>query len=276
MIPTFLLTRLVSRYSKVVLGGDGGDELFGGYNAYRGAVALDRWRTSLPSVIRYLLSRAAKVSLPVGYLNRNAMIGLYGPIEQTIARIGLVFDSSYRQALAPCLRDLPDRDEAIHWKMGLVEPERGVPAAFMASDFLSYLPEDILVKVDRASMASSLEVRSPFLDVRIIEFAFSQVPNNLRATKTEQKILLKRLARRLLPKDFDISRKQGFSVPLSRWLPLSERMRLCDEYAQVYGKAFDFDVLRPLMRSERPGSVARIFGIVLLMEWMRAHKVSIS
>ena len=84
-------------------------------------------------------------------------------------------------------------------------------------DFENYLAEDILVKVDRASMLNSLEVRAPLLDYRIIEFAFGRVPDRLRATSTERKILLKMLARRLLPAALDIQRKQGFSLPLNRW-----------------------------------------------------------
>src|SRR2546429_8675042 len=114
-----------------------------------------------------------------------------------------MFDSEQRARLIPALREVGSTDAPLQWKRTLVEPQRGVPGAFMASDFRSYLPEDILVKVDRASMANSLEVRTPFLDVRIIEFAFRCVPNSLRATRFERKVLLKRLAERILPPGFD-------------------------------------------------------------------------
>src|SRR5678815_3854207 len=81
----------------------------------------------------------------------------------------------------------PSIDGPLRWKRALVEPERGVPGGHMAREFRSHLPGDILVKVDRASMAHSLEVRSPFLDSRIIEFAFAQVPNALRASDAQRK-----------------------------------------------------------------------------------------
>ena len=85
-------------------------------------------------------------------------------------------------------------------------------------DFMNYLPEDILVKVDRASMANSLEIRAPFLDHKLIEYAFKEVPSHLKANTFERKIILKHLARKLLPKSFDFKRKQGFSIPINNWL----------------------------------------------------------
>ena len=85
-------------------------------------------------------------------------------------------------------------------------------------DFENYLAEDILVKVDRASMLNSLEVRAPLLDYRVIEFAFGKVPSALKATASGRKLLLKKLAATLLPPGFDARRKQGFSIPLASWL----------------------------------------------------------
>src|SRR5678816_1589964 len=85
-------------------------------------------------------------------------------------------------------------------------------------DFENYMAEDILVKIDRASMLNSVELRSPLLDYRLVEFAFGKVPSYLKATVKGRKVLLKRLADRLLPPQFDQERKQGFSIPLASWL----------------------------------------------------------
>ena len=85
-------------------------------------------------------------------------------------------------------------------------------------DFENYLPDDILVKVDRASMLASLEMRAPFLDFRIAEFAFGKVSSRLKTNSRERKILLKRLCKKVLPPEFNADRKQGFSVPLPVWL----------------------------------------------------------
>src|SRR6185503_12902085 len=84
-------------------------------------------------------------------------------------------------------------------------------------DFMTYLVDDILVKVDRSSMLASLEVRAPWLDCRLIEFAFGRVPDRLKATSNERKILPRKLGERLLPPSMDLRRKQGFSLPLDSW-----------------------------------------------------------
>ena len=85
-------------------------------------------------------------------------------------------------------------------------------------DFKLFLTEDLLVKIDRASMLNSLELRSPFLDKKLIEFAFNDVSSELKSNQKDKKILLKKLARKLLPEKFDINRKQGFSVPIGEWI----------------------------------------------------------
>ena len=85
-------------------------------------------------------------------------------------------------------------------------------------DFNNFMTEDILVKIDRASMLNSLELRAPFLDHRVLEFAFGRVPSSLKTTFMSRKIFLKKLAKKLLPPNFDRQRKQGFGVPLDEWL----------------------------------------------------------
>ena len=82
----------------------------------------------------------------------------------------------------------------------------------MIMDFENYMAEDILVKIDRASMLNSIELRAPFLDHRLIEYAFKNIPSNMKATSNSRKIILKMLAKKLLPDNFDLKRKQGFSI----------------------------------------------------------------
>jgi asparagine synthase (glutamine-hydrolysing) len=275
MIPTFLLTQLIGKHCKVVLGGDGGDELFGGYRAYQGAILQDAMRKVLPRPVRSLVATLAEEVLPVGFRNRNGIIGLRESLADGAARMGHMFSSMQRTSIVPALRELGSSEPSFYWKRDLVEPQRGVPGAFMASDFRSYLPEDILVKVDRASMANSLEVRAPFLDVRIIEFAFRCVPNRMRVTRKERKILLKRLAERILPADFDADRKQGFSIPLAEWTTPAYRAHWCDTFESLFSHVFDFRAIRRLMREEHAGSVSRSFGLLVLMHWMHAWGMSV-
>ena len=105
------------------------------------------------------------------------------------------------------------------------------------------MPEDILVKVDRASMLNSLEMRAPFLDYRIIEFAFRDVPSNFKTTTSNRKIILKRLAKKLLPEKVDLTRKQGFAIPLKHWLKKGEWLdyfsdTLLDTNNSIFNKKF--------------------------------------
>lgn len=274
MIPTYLLSRLVVQHGKAVLGGDGGDELFGGYRAYQGALRLEAARAALPRWLRRGIAAGARTILPVGYPGRNAVANLGGTLAEGVAGVGIMFDAGMRARLVPTLGRANELDAPERWKRALVDDSRGVPGAFMASDFRSYLPGDILVKVDRASMASSLEVRAPFLDRRLVEFAFAKVPNRLRTTGDERKILLRRLARKLLPPDFDVARKQGFSIPLAAWLTPQLRESACAHFEGRFGAFFDFGEVRRLLGSQHVGGVTRVFALLMLMHWMEAHDVA--
>ncbi|HVG43823.1 MAG TPA: asparagine synthase-related protein, partial [Longimicrobium sp.] len=145
-----------------------------------------------------------------------------------------------------------------------------------AADFASFLPDDILVKVDRAAMLSSLEVRAPFLDHRIVELAFGRVPDRLRATPGQGKVLPKLLARRVLPPELDVRHKRGFNLPLSRWF----KGAWGDTIAQVLGEAprdlFDPGALQALLAGQRRGlsNPHRLFALTIFELWRREYGVS--
>ena len=143
-------------------------------------------------------------------------------------------------------------------------------------DFANYLAEDILVKVDRASMLSSLEMRAPLLDYRLIEFAFGKVPSRLKATCTEKKILLKRLTARILPPEFDQKRKQGFSIPLGDWLKGGTFRTLFNEVLLDPQCSFDADTVDSLLRGQDKGrsNGERLFALVLFELWRRENAVT--
>ena len=143
------------------------------------------------------------------------------------------------------------------------------------TDFENYLPEDVLVKVDRASMLNSVEVRAPFLDVSVIEFAFGQVPSTLKATAHDRKRLLKALAKRVLPPAFDQHRKQGFSIPIDSWLRSDDwqeffRGVLLDAQQTL----FDHRVIGQLLDAQRRGAFngERLFGLVMFELWRRVYR----
>jgi asparagine synthase (glutamine-hydrolysing) len=147
----------------------------------------------------------------------------------------------------------------------------------MGVDFRSYLVDDILVKVDRASMLTSLEVRAPLLDPRIVEFAYGRVPNHLRAWKGERKVLLRKLARRVLPPTLDITRKQGFSIPIAKWFKGNWGTFMRDVLASPEQTLFDRKVVDSLIAGEEMGLVNthRIFALTLFELWRREYAVTL-
>lgn len=276
MIPTYLLAKTVSRHCKVVLGGDGGDELFGGYRSYQTLLTRERQQRHLPAAGRSLLAAAARYLLPPGTKGRNPLMGLGGGIADAIAQSAVWTDDFDFARTSPLLERNSPAQTPKQWRRSLVDAERGLPGAAMAADFRSYLPEDILVKVDRASMLCSLEVRAPFLDRRIIEFAFARVPNQLRATLAERKILLKRLARRLLPPTLDIDRKQGFTIPTSKWLTARVVDEWMEECAEQIKAVLSDGALKRLRRPQRNLAAEHgLFAAMMLTTWMRIYRVAV-
>ena len=275
MIPTYLLAKTVSQHCKVVVGGDGGDELFGGYRSYQSALQREKLRARLPRAARSLVAATARRILPNGAKGRNALMALNGTTADGIAQSAVWTDPADYPRISPWLFRGSQKYSPTLWRRNLVEEARGLPGAAMAADFRSYLPEDILVKVDRAAMLCSLEVRAPFLDQRVIEFAYERIPNRLQATLQQRKILLKRLAKRLLPPDLDIDRKQGFTIPISKWLTpaiLQDWRDDCRE--QIQSVLSDAAVRRLIRRRENMAGEHSLYAAIMLTTWMRHYHVA--
>jgi asparagine synthase (glutamine-hydrolysing) len=130
---------------------------------------------------------------------------------------------------------------------------------------------------DLANMLNSLEVRSPLLDQRMIEFAFGKVPSRLKATPTEKKIQLKRLCSRLLPPELDLQRKQGFSMPMNVWLKGGPFRTLFDDVLRDPQCSFDAQTVNKLMRDQDKGRFngERLFGLVMFELWRREYGISL-
>jgi asparagine synthase (glutamine-hydrolysing) len=217
-IPTWYVSQMARRHVTVVLSGDGGDELFGGYERYvpsARVAAVDRY---LPPAIR----RAAGLvggGLPYGTRGKNFLqhIGRsdHGRYLDEISfftaeeKAGLLSSSVREQLDAATPEAAIDRHFARY---------RGLPwpSQMMRFDAETYLPEDVLTKVDRMSMAHSIESRVPLLDNEVIDVAMS-FPSDLKIANGRQKHVLKRVAERLLPAEVIARPKQGFAVPLGLW-----------------------------------------------------------
>jgi asparagine synthase (glutamine-hydrolysing) len=276
MIPTHLVSRVVRSQCTVALGGDGGDELFGGYSHYDRLLLLEKRFGWVPRPVRAPIARRVSSALPLGFKGRNWLQALATDLDNGVPMVASYFDRARRRTLMSRYATWPLVAESA-WEQGARVPGDLLQRATRV-DFARYLPEDILVKVDRASMLSSLEVRAPMLGRRVIEFAFGRVPSKLKATAARRKLLLKRLASRILPPEFDQARKQGFAVPLAEWLKSGPwRKYFEDVLLGPEQTTFDRGVVRALFAGHDRGSnnSERLFGLLMFELWRREYGIAI-
>ncbi|HKQ13570.1 MAG TPA: asparagine synthase (glutamine-hydrolyzing) [Steroidobacteraceae bacterium] len=274
MVPTYLVSRVVRNHCTVALGGDGGDELFGGYPHYDRMLRMAGSLRIVPRSVRCALSAAAGRLVPPGVRGRSWLRAADTDLHADVPAVLQIFDAVTRKRLLQGNRRWAAVAESL--RRTRLPSEADLLQRATRLDFESYLAEDLLVKVDRASMLSSLEVRAPLLDVAVIEFAFGRVPSRLKATRGARKILLKKLAARLLPPSFDRARKQGFSIPLSSWLSAGPWREFFREVLLDGDTAwFDRKLVTGMLDGERRGRAngERLYGLVMFELWRREYRV---
>jgi asparagine synthase (glutamine-hydrolysing) len=215
-IPTYAVSQLASKHVKVVLSGDGGDELFAGYDRYV-VERRERMFRHVPPRARRAL-RALAQHLPPFVRGRRLLEHVLLPDDQRYLDAATLFGPPEQEALLrPELRALvaaqdPWREERRH----LARRHGDWLNALQYLDLTGYLPQDVLTKVDRMSMAHSLEVRVPLLDHRLVEFA-ATLPRSMKLRGGTTKYLLKRALRGRVPDAILARPKRGFAIPLGRW-----------------------------------------------------------
>lgn len=278
MIPAFLLCSLIREHATVALGGDGADELFGGYPHHRWFSQLAAFRQWMPKQLQLPLHKLAARCIPVGTRGRNFLLGLLSPKEKALDQFNVYFsEAATKQILSDsslqAMNHL-DLDFEIHRLSTQLTEDIGSDNIPLI-DFLSYLPNDILAKVDRASMLTSLEVRSPWLDKQIIEYAYEKIPIRLKYSPKKLKCIPKALAARLLPDSLDLNRKQGFSIPLHKWFSGEWGGFFNEVLMESDSNLFKRDGLAELMRN--PGNagrnVQRLFALTMLELWRREYGI---
>jgi asparagine synthase (glutamine-hydrolysing) len=228
-IPMLLVSRLARRQVTVALSGDGGDEIFAGYNRYAQMAAIMRIVRRTPGAVRWL------ARLGHGLVTAPALAPLHGLLppllhsraERWLGRIAAIdgveiFEPGYRRMLQQGLepeRVFPRAEELQEplWSGQLAHRFPGVTERCQMLDTLSYLPDDILVKVDRATMAASLEARAPLLDHRVFDMAW-RLPDRMKLRQGVGKWALRELLYRRVPRPLVDRPKMGFGVPIDRWL----------------------------------------------------------
>ncbi|HTB14743.1 MAG TPA: asparagine synthase (glutamine-hydrolyzing) [Bryobacteraceae bacterium] len=266
-IPVWFLSRMCRSEVTVALSGDGADELFGGYNTYLADSYAKKLR-QLPLGIRKLAARMTRL-LPVSddkigldYKITRMLNGtLLDPVDAHFYWNGTFSRAEKRELLLDPIEQEPLRGDNFLWL-----------------DQLTYLPDDILHKCDRMSMAHSLEVRPPFLDHRIVEFA-GTLPDNLKIRGSKLKFVLRELMKDRLPKSVLTRKKEGFDIPVHAWLRTVLKPLLLDtlnertirETGIFSWTAVDSAIQSHLERRANLGY--HLWGLLVLFLWMKRWRI---
>jgi len=277
MLPTYLVSKLVREHCTVALGGDGGDELFGGYSHYNRLLWTKERFERVPQFLRNTISNTASSFLPLGYKGRYFLQSLGSDLNNSLPLFSSFFDKATRRQLMNTATDNCWQVVAEEIRESRIAEVDDLLQRATRMEFENYMVEDVLVKIDRASMLNSLELRAPLLDYRIIEFAFGRVPSSLKTTSSGRKIILKKLAAKLLPAEFDQKRKQGFSIPLADWLKSGSWRDFFQEILFDDLCMFDKRTIVELFRGQDKGrnNQDRLFSLVMLELWRREYQIAI-
>jgi asparagine synthase (glutamine-hydrolysing) len=272
-IPTLLLSRMTRERVTVALSGDGGDEAFAGYQRYLAVGEREIGR----GAARVLAKSGALSLLPdrAGRLRRAAGFRALAPGERYASLMSHFTPADLSLLCTPSFIATAGNPEAV-WEETLTLPDLPGVDRYLALDTATYLPGDLLLKVDRMSMSTALEVRSPLLDHRVQEFA-AGLPARMKLRGRTTKWALKELAsRRGLPADLVGRRKQGFGVPVGTWLrgelrPWVEDLLL--DSRNLGRGYFDPQEVRRLLREHLDGSADhtyRVWNLAVLEQWHRS------
>jgi asparagine synthase (glutamine-hydrolysing) len=287
IVPTYLLSEVTRRRVTVALGGDGGDELFGGYE-YFPAFQLAEQYLRFPKTFRECLEPMARL-LPIstGYVSPRHVVtkflsGIHAPqwlrAQMWVGAISPDLQEAMWQAPLPDVNveKLYAETQALYQAFLAQEPISRVFYLFARQYLLDY----ILVKVDRCSMMHSLEVRAPFLDTALMEFVY-RLPSHMKIRYGRRKYLLKRAFRDLLPREILTRKKRGFLIPTALWLkgllrPLVEEL-LGERWLRQQG-LFRPEVVRRLLKEHDAGMAdhrKELWTLLILQLWLRHHNCSI-
>ncbi|MFV2008068.1 MAG: asparagine synthetase B, partial [Longimicrobiales bacterium] len=280
-IPTYIVSQLTREHVTVSLTGDGGDEMFAGYARFRGAQiaeGMPGWMVGVGNTIGQRLSHNPDFRSFSRRFSRFFAAASMSTEERTLRWIGF-FADRLAEMLRPEVGELLNRDEV---SRSFREPLEGREALSplaraLAINFETYLPEDLLVKSDRCSMANGLELRSPFLDTALMEFA-AALPDRHKIRGRHMKAVLKTAFRDLLPDEIHSRPKMGFGIPLptwfrQQWRPLLEERVLADD-ARIW-EWIRPEPVRAMAREHLEGRADfghQLWALLTLEEWLRRRR----
>ena len=289
-IPTHLVSRLARQHVTVALSGDAGDELFGGYNRYLFTAGVWGRVSTIPKPLRSAAARAI-LSVPIGawtklghasqrILPRILQVDRLG--DKLHKGAGLLTSGSAAELYGGMLSLWRDpaslvigATEPLSQATGQTPPLSGLGdiERMMALDLLGYLPDDILVKVDRAAMAVSLETRVPFLDHHVVEFAW-RIPSDYKVREGTTKWVLRQVLHRHVPRELIERPKMGFGIPLNEWLrgPLRDWAEALIDERRLRGEGyFNPEPIRRIWSAHLAGSLGnehRLWSVLMFQSWL--------
>lgn len=289
-IPTHLISRMTREHVTVALSGDGGDELFAGYLRYTLGYGLGGLAARSPAVLRRGLAAMINAA-PESVINAMADLAPArlrpsNPVDKLhklAAVLPLDREALYLRLVSQCpdpaalTTGAPEHSVGLQWRPP-AGPDRFVEQ-MQLFDTLTYLPDDILQKIDRASMAVSLEVRPPLLDHRVVEFAW-RLPRNMRIRDGQSKWLLRRVLDRYVPRALIERPKMGFGIPLAEWLrgPLRDWAEDLLDPARLGGGLLNVPAVHKLWAEHIRGEHNRAYMLwtVLMFEgWRRRWSANV-
>lgn len=284
-IPTFLVAQLARQHVTVSLSGDGGDEIFGGYNRYPMILSLWQKLGWAPPDYRYALARLIR-TLPLDILTQQSKYThLLATYSRKVQRLADLLELPHYDALYRLFLSFQENPLAV------VLDGRELPTLFtqyadslhlndltlrmMFLDLVTYLPDDILVKVDRAAMGVSLESRIPLLDHRVVEYAWS-LPISMKVRNGERKWILRQVVDRYVPRALIERPKTGFGVPIGLWLrgPLHEWADALLHQDRLHREGFfDPHRVRQIWNehcTETTNNESALWGILMFQAWLES------
>jgi len=279
-LPTMLVSKIASKKVKVALSGDGGDELFGGYNRYIYAHKYWKFFNLLPKKeLKFIANILHKI---LNAINNNLHYLIILRLIKICEKIkfinneftyynSLTSEWSKEQFITDNFIEVGDIEQIFLNNNNLTFVEK-----MMLSDFLTYLPDDILCKVDRASMHNSLEVRAPFLNRKLIEYSYN-LPFDFKIHKKDSKYVLRKILSTYIPKKYFDRPKQGFGIPLSEWIKGDIKELILDNLSEkncLRHGLFNYNIVKKTLNNHfnnKENNQHKIWSLFQFNQWYESN-----
>lgn len=276
-IPTYLITEMIKSYGgTVVLGGDGADELFGGYSVYNNWLKVNEYKSRMPGFIKDLAQD--QLDSPYrfnSFKSKKWLVSVLGMEENFVPNVRYVFS---KNELAELIPEFDSSKYSAFYKTQFIE-SRSILHNLSLYDLNNYLSSNILLKNDRASMLNSIELRAPFLNKNIIDFAFTELPNEFKIHEGESKYILKKIGENIFPNGYNFHSKRGFNFN-NRFLNEDKfrdyfrdiiRQDVCVCFNQKY-----VNYLLSVRGKPSENSFVKLYALLILCKWVSKNDLKIA